>query len=68
MRAIPAPTDVKELVFKFAGAGNLASPAVGHEHKLVIQFEDENHITEAWTWRQHDRDTVQVFHFTRKNR
>lgn len=38
MRALPGKGEVKELVFQ--GATNLASPEVGHEHRLVLQFED----------------------------
>lgn len=66
MRAIPAPGNLKELVFSFLGAGNLPSPSTGHEHKLVIRFEDDNHITETWTWSYNGKETPQVFHFTRK--
>jgi len=66
MRALPGPGDVKELVFSFQGAGNLPSLATGHEHKLVIQFEDENHITERWTWQKNGKDTEMVYRFRRK--
>jgi hypothetical protein len=66
MRAIPDSDDVKELTFEFQDAGNLKSPAEGHQHRLVIRFEDANHITETWTWRQNDKDTLMVFHLTRK--
>ncbi len=67
MRAVPAPGDVKQLVFSFVGAGNLPSLATGHEHKLVIQFQDKNHIIENWTWRKNGKDTEMIFHFTRIN-
>jgi hypothetical protein len=66
MRATPDSDDFKELVFEFQGAGNLKSPAEGHQHRLVLRFEDANHITETWTWRQNDKDTLMVFHLTRK--
>lgn len=66
MRAIPDSDDVKELTFEFQGAGNLKSPSAGHQHQLVIRFDDANHITETWTWRQNDKDTLMVFHLTRK--
>jgi hypothetical protein len=65
MRATPPPGDVKELVFVFEGAGNLADPTEGHEHKLVIQFQDKDHFTERWTWRQAGKDTEMAYHFTR---
>jgi hypothetical protein len=66
MRATPESPDVKELVFEFQGAGNLKSPSAGHQQHLVIRFDDANHITETWTWRQNDKDTLLVFHLTRK--
>lgn len=67
MRAIPGAAPMKQLVFSFEGAGNLPDAAVGHEHKLVIQFEDKDHITERWTWRRAGTDTEMVFHLVRKN-
>jgi hypothetical protein len=66
MLATPDSDDVNELSFEFKGAGNLKSPAEGHQHHLVIRFEDANHITETWTWRKGDKDTLMVFHLTRK--
>ncbi len=66
MRATPDSDEIKELVFEFQGAGNLKSPSTGHQHHLIIQFEDANHITETWTWRKEDKDTLMVFHLTRK--
>lgn len=66
MRATPDSDDAKELSFEFQGAGNLQSPSEGHQHHLAIRFEDANHITETWTWRQNDKDTLMVFHLTRK--
>lgn len=65
MRAVPASGDVKMLVFSFTGAGNLPNPSIGHEWRLVLTFDDRNHITEAWTWRSGGKDTVHVFHFRR---
>jgi hypothetical protein len=67
MKASPGTGEVKELAFEFQGAGNLPSEATGHQHKLVIQFEDADHITETWTWRSKGKDTPMVFHFARKN-
>ncbi len=67
MRVVPSSSDVKELSFDYQGAGNLKSPETGHQHHLVLQFEDADHITETWTWRADGKDTPMVFHFTRKN-
>ncbi len=66
MRATPDADDVQELTFEFQGAANLKTPSAGHQHHLVIRFEEANHITETWTWRQNDKDTIMVFHLTRK--
>lgn len=68
MKAIPDAGALTELVFSFIDAGNLPTPETGHEHKLVIHFEDEDHITETWTWHENGQDHDQVFHFSRKTR
>jgi len=68
MRAVPNTEDVKELAFDFQGASNLPSPETGHQHHLLIRFEDENHITETWTWRHEGMDMPMVFHLTRKSK
>jgi hypothetical protein len=65
MRATPGPGPVKELDFVFKDAGNLATPETGHQQRLVMRFEDENHMTESWTWRQNGKDSVMTIHFTR---
>jgi len=66
MRATPPAGEVKELTFTFQGSGNLPSEEVGHQHKLVLQFDDADHITETWTWRSKGKDTLMVIHFARK--
>jgi hypothetical protein len=66
MRALPPEGEIKELVFQFQRGGNLPNINIGHEHKLVIQFEDDDHIIERWTWRSDGHDTESVYHFTRK--
>ena len=68
MRAVPQTDDVKELSFDYQGAGNLKSPSTGHQHHLVLRFQDENHITETWTWREDGKDTLMNFHFSRKTK
>jgi hypothetical protein len=55
----------KEIQFQFVDATNLASAADGHMNGLVIQFDDADHITEKWTWRQNGQDSVHVFYFRR---
>jgi hypothetical protein len=67
MRAIPQEDAPKELTFQFQGATNLPDPSTGHEHQLVILFEDQDHITEQWTWRKNGKDTKMVYRFVRKS-
>jgi hypothetical protein len=66
MRALPASGDPKELEFLFRGAGNLPTTDTGHQQKLILVFEDKDHITETWTWRSKGKDSATVLHFTRK--
>jgi hypothetical protein len=68
MRATPVAGEVKKLEFTFEGAGNLPSLDTGHEHKLVIEFQDSDHIVEHWTWRKNGKDTETTFHLARKNK
>jgi hypothetical protein len=68
MRVVPQSDDIKELSFDFQSAGNLKSPLTGHQQHLMLRFEDDNHITEAWTWRQDGKDIPMVFHLTRKKK
>jgi hypothetical protein len=68
MRVVPQSADPQELSFDFQGAGNLKSPSAGHQHHLVLRFDDENHITETWTWREDGKDTPMVFHLERKTK
>ncbi len=66
MRATPRPGDGKELVFQFSGAGNLPTLSVGHEHKLIMRFTDNDHLTEEWTWRRDGKDSLMIYQFTRQ--
>jgi hypothetical protein len=66
MRVVPVSDDLKELSFDFEGVGNLKSPTAGHQHHLVIRFDDPDHITETWTWRQDNKDIPMLFHLARK--
>ena len=66
MRAVPSSGDVKQLTFSFLSAGNLPSIATGHEHKMVLDFEDKDHITERWTWQKNGKDMDMVYHLVRK--
>ena len=66
MRAVPDSGNVKELVFSFQGATNLPDPAIGHQHKLILEFTSAEQIVERWTWRKDGKDTEMVHYFTRR--
>jgi len=66
MRAEPAAGDVKQLDFRFLDVTNLASPDAGHMHELVVSFEDANHFTQEWHWLDHGKESVEAYHFVRK--
>jgi hypothetical protein len=65
MRAIPSSGAVRELVFSFQSATNLSDPSIGHEQKMVLQFDGTDQIVEHWTWRKNGKDTEMIYHFTR---
>jgi hypothetical protein len=68
MRATAPSGNINELVFQFTGAGNLPTLSMGHEHKLVMRFTDNDHLTEEWTWRRDGKDSVMIYHFTREKK
>ena len=67
MKALPGAGALTELVFSFVDAGNLPTLETGHEHRLVIHFENTDHITETWTWHENGKDQEQIFHFSRQH-
>jgi hypothetical protein len=66
MRVVPDSDDIKELSFDFESAGNLKSASAGHQHHLVLRFDDADHITETWTWREENKDIPMLFRLARK--
>ncbi len=36
-------------------------------HQLVLILENNDRLTQKWTWRENGSDKTEVFHFTRKN-
>jgi hypothetical protein len=67
MRAVPREDAPNELTFQFQGATNLPDLTAGHEHQLIILFEDKDHITEQWTWRRDGKDSKMIYRFVRKS-
>lgn len=66
MRSAPVGGIPQKLDFSFVGATNLASPTAGHMHNLTVTFEDKDHFTQMWTWREGLKERTTTFHFTRK--
>lgn len=66
MRALPAAGNIQELDFIFRDAGNMPVATAGHQQRIVIHFDDADHITESLTWRSNGKDSVEVIHLTRK--
>ncbi len=58
--------DGKRIAFNFLDITNLASPDAGHMQRLVLTFDDDNHITEEWTFVDHGKTLAESFHFTRQ--
>jgi len=66
MRAVPAAGEIKQLDFGFQGAGNLPDVATGHEHRLIMEFQNKEQFTERWTWRKGGKDLEMTYQFTRR--
>ena len=67
MKAEPASGEIKALDFVFLDATNLPSPDSGHMHRLVVTFQDKDHMTQEWTWRDKGKDAfTEAFQYERK--
>lgn len=66
MQTAPMSSSPQKLDFSFVSATNLAGPTAGHMHRLVVTLEDNDHLTQSWTWRENGKDKVETFHFSRK--
>lgn len=66
MRAEVPAGEVKTLDFKFVDATNLKQPTEGHIHHVTIRFQDKDHVSVSWTWRQSGKDDVQTVNLERK--
>ena len=65
MRAVPTSGIIKQLRFSFRDAGNLPDINIGHEHAMLLEFEDKDHVVESWTWRRNGKDTQVIYHLAR---
>ena len=58
--------DGKSITFNFVDATNLASPEVGHMHRVTFTMPDANHHTEQWVFLDHGKEMSETFELTRK--
>jgi len=58
--------DPNELTFSFVDVTNLGSLTHGHVRGAVITFQDNDHHSQAWTWRENGQEYTELTHFTRK--
>jgi hypothetical protein len=66
MRAGTVTPDSKRIAFDFVDATNLAAPDAGHMHRLVVTFKDRDRFVQEWTWKEKDKEKVEVFTLERK--
>lgn len=66
MRADVPAGDIKALRFTFVSVSNLVRPTAGHMRGLAFTFEDAEHFTQVWTWRENGKDSQATFKMERK--
>jgi hypothetical protein len=49
MRSRTPHQEENKIAFDFLDVNNLSEPGAGHMHKLVVTFEDKDHLTQEWT-------------------
>ncbi len=66
MQTEPIAGDPKGLDFTFTGGTNLTSADHPHIDGLVVTFQDEDHFTQKWSWKESGNDEFTTIQFTRK--
>lgn len=66
MRATGTKSDAKMMDFAFVDCANLSAPDAGHMHHLMMTFDDKDHYTQEWTWKEKKAEGKHVFHLARK--
>jgi len=65
MQAEPTPHSADEMNFAFVDVSNLTTPSAGHMRALRMVFQDDDHLTQVWTWREGGQDVEATFHLER---
>ena len=55
MQAEPYDPAGNQLVFNFAGGGNLSDPNKGHMHNVVLQFTSPDSFSSKWTFQENGK-------------
>ena len=67
MQAQVPAGEIKTLQFAFFDVANMSKHSEGHISSLGLTFQDSDHITQEWGWRDKDnKDMVMKANFTRK--
>lgn len=66
MRAEVPAGEIKSLDFKFVDATNLKKATDGHINHMTIKFQDKDHVTVIWNWRENGQDSPLTINLERK--
>ncbi|HLG15432.1 MAG TPA: hypothetical protein VJH03_13160 [Blastocatellia bacterium] len=58
-------SDAKMMTFQIVDVANLKGKDDGHMLRLVIRFQDADHLTEEWTWVDKGKEATTAFHLRR---
>lgn len=53
------------ITFQFVDVANLKRSSEGHMRRLVIKFQDKDHVTQNWTWKENGKETTSTFRLQR---
>ena len=53
------------ITFQFVDVSNLKGSEHGYMRRLVIKFQDADHVIEQWTWKENGQEKVSVFNLRR---
>jgi hypothetical protein len=66
MRSQTTRQEENRIAFDFVDVTNLSEPGGGHMHKLVVTFQDRDHFTQEWTYREKEKESTVVIGFERR--
>lgn len=53
------------ITFQFVDVSNLKGSKDGYMRRVVIRFQDADHVIEEWTWKETGQERTSVFHLQR---